>query len=457
MIGLLVFGLGLAVLAALAVLALDLLIRRVEVGAALLLASAVIQAVFISNVPSVVAPGGTRIEVTDAVATLLVAAALARLLRVKRFTPYQRWLLLLGALLLVSLVRGVAAFGVQTSVNDFRNYMFFVGGAVYVATFSASPKVFDRIGKIWLVMSVPMLVLIALRWLAVFGVADVGVPMEQFGNDAAVKVVDGPYAFFLGLAAVLTIPAWQNRDHRSRWVRGLSVIVLIFVIMLNRRTVWVAMIAGLAALMLRNRQLGRRAIWLVIAVAIVAVGLFVALSGEGGGEEPVASSASSTGTLAWRIEGWSELVTSWSKNPANWFVGEPFGSSFARKVEGSKTTAHPHDFYIETMLRAGIAGLLALIAVTAGPLRRLWRMPARDPGLLLGPDVVPALLTMQLIWFITWQPGVEQGLVIGLALALVIPLPGRRALSSRAASASGPHQNPGREAIPPGPAIQHLR
>jgi hypothetical protein len=455
MTGLLMLGLGLAVLAVLGVLALDLLIRRVEVGAALLLASAVIHAVFISNVPSVVAPGGTRIQVTDAVAALLVAAALARLLRVKRFAPLQRWLLLLGALLVVSLVRGVAAFGMQTSVNDFRHYMFFAGGAVYAATFAASPKVYDRIGKIWLVMSVPMLILITLRWLAVFGVLDVGVPMERFGNDAVVKVVDGPYAFFLGLAAVLTIPAWQVRDQRSRWVRVLSVIILIFVIMLNRRTVWVAMVVGLAVLMLRDRRLGRRTIWLVIGVAVVAIGLFMALSGDGSGKEPVAASASATGTLTWRIEGWSELVTSWSKNPANWLVGEPLGSSFARKVQGSETTAHPHNFYIETMLRTGIAGLLAFIAVTAGLLRRLWRMPARGPGLLLGPDVFPALLTMQLVWFITWQPGVEQGLVIGLAMALAIslrvPMP-----FLKTAPASGP-QLPRRAAFPPGPAIQHLR
>jgi O-Antigen ligase len=458
MTGLLMLGLALAVLAVLGVLALDLLIRRVEVGAALLLASAVIDAVFVSNVPSVMAPGGTRIEVTDVVATLVVAAALARLLRAKRFAPFQRWLLLLGALLMVSLVRGVAAFGTQTSVNDFRHYMFFVGGAVYAATFSAAPRVYDRIGKTWLVMSVPMLILIALRWLAVFGVLNVGVPMEQFGNDAVIKVVDGPYAFFLGVAAVLTIPAWQVRDRRSRWVRVLSVIVLIFVLMLNRRTVWVAMVVGLAVLMLRDRRLGRRAIWLVVAVAVVAVGLFVVLSGEGGGgKEPVAQSASATGTLAWRIEGWSELVTTWSKNPANWFVGEPFGSSFARKIEGSEVTSHPHDFYIETMLRTGIVGLVALLAVTAGLLRRLWRVPARGRGLLLGPDVFPALLTMQLIWFITWIPGVEQGLVIGLGLGLAISLRGR-APSLKGASAGGPHQaRPRQTAIPAGPAIQHLR
>jgi hypothetical protein len=43
-----------------------------------------------------------------------------RLLRTPRFDRFQRWLLLLGVLLLVSLVRGVAAFGMQASVADFR-------------------------------------------------------------------------------------------------------------------------------------------------------------------------------------------------------------------------------------------------------------------------------------------------------------------------------------------------
>jgi hypothetical protein len=136
-------------------------------------------------------------------------------------------------------------------------------------------------------------------------------------------------------------------------------------------------------------------------------------------------------------------------------VGEPLGSSFARKVQGSETTAHPHNFYIETMLRTGVAGLLAFIAVTAGLLRRLWQMSARGPGLLLGPDVFPALLTMQLVWFITWQRGAEQGLVIGLAIALAISLRGPVPFLT-AAPVSGP-QLPRRAAFPPGPAIQHLR
>jgi O-antigen ligase len=82
--------------------------------------------------------------------------------------------------------------------------------------------------------------------------------------------------------------------------------------------------------------------------------------------------------------------------------------------------SHPHNFYLETMLRSGVIGLVALIALTAGLLRALWRTPGegRHRG-LLGPAVLPAPVAMQLVWFITWVPGAEQGIVTGLAIALV--------------------------------------
>ena len=37
---------------------------------------------------------------------------------------------------------------------------------------------------------------------------------------------------------------------------------------------------------------------------------------------------------------------------------------------------------------------------------------------MLAPGVFPALLAMQTIWFFTWLPGMEQGIITGLAVAL---------------------------------------
>jgi hypothetical protein len=435
----LLLGPGLLVIAALGVALLELLISRADVAAALVLGSVVVQATFVDRVPSLMLQGGTRVYVTDLVFGLLLAAALARLLRLRRLDRFHRWIVLLGIVLLVSLVRGAAAFGAQASIADFRQYLFFAGTSVYFASFPLSVRLNDRIGRIWLAMTVPMMVLVSLRWLAVFAGIRLGVPTERFGADATIRVIDGPYNFFLASAFVMTLPAWQHGE-RTRWLRWISVLLLLFVLVLNRRTVWLAILVGVAVVVLRDRRLGRRAVALVALGAALTAVAFVSLGGlQEEGSQPLVQSGS--GNLSWRIEGWSELVDVGSRSPTDWAVGEPFGSGFAREVEGTLEVSHPHNFYIETMIRTGVAVLGALIALTAGLLRALWRTPARYAG-LLGPGVLPALLAMQLVWFLTWVPGNEQGIVTGLAIAAAAAHVSRRRLPGPTMPARGRIRQP---------------
>ena len=416
MIGTLLLGFGLLAVVGLGVALLEALIRQAELGAALVLGLMVLQAVLIDRVPALTLPGGIRVVPYDVVFALLLAAGVARLLRMRRFSALQRCVVLLGVMLLLAVVRGMMAFGVEHSVAEFRLLFAFAGGTLYFATFPPSTLRNDRIGRIWLATSIPMMVLVCLRWLANFAGIDLGVPAEQFGADAAIRAIDGPYTFFLAHAAVLTVPFWGLRDERARRLTRLGVVLLLFVVVLNRRTVWLALLAGVAVVMLRNRRLGRRAVVMFAGAAAVTAGVYLALPGLGRESGPVTSSG--TGTLDWRVEGWEGLLATWSKDPVSWLIGQPFGSGFVRRVEGMEVVLEAHNYYLTTLLRTGTVGLLALIVLTAGPLRVLWRAPARGSGELLGVDVFPALLVMQLVWLVTWTPGIEQGIVTGLAVAL---------------------------------------
>src|SRR4029077_15045863 len=129
--------------------------------------------------------------------------------------------------------------------------------ALYFATFPPSRRMNDCIGRIWLALSIPMMILVCLRWLAIFGGIDRGVPPWQFGADAAIKVLDGPYTFFLADAVILTVPFWHLRDRHSRRLTWLGALLLLFVVLLNRRTVWLTIIVGLAVIMVRRRKLSR--------------------------------------------------------------------------------------------------------------------------------------------------------------------------------------------------------
>jgi hypothetical protein len=421
MIELLAFGAGLLIVGAFSVALLEVLVSRADIGAGFVLGGMLLQAVFVERVPSLYLKD-TRIELSDVLFSLVVAAGLARLLRVRRYTRLLRWLLLLGIVAVISLLRGMLTISMQGSVNDFRQYLQFAGPALYFATFPPLAWLSDRIGRLWLGAAGVMLTLVTLRWLDVFAGVHLGVPAEQFGNDTAIRVIDGPYTFFLATAAVLASPSWIQHGRRARRLRWLSVLLLLFVMLLDRRTVWLAMLVGVVVLLLRNHRFGRRAMAMLAGAAIVTSVVFTAFPGSSSEQEPLARSATSTGTLSWRVDGWTELVTSWSENPANWLLGKPFGSGFERQVQGSDVSSHPHNFYIETMLRTGVLGLLSLIALTAGLLRALWRV-GRERGTgepsLFGPDVLPALVAMQFVWFITWVPGAEQGIVTGLAIALV--------------------------------------
>ena len=108
-------------------------------------------------------------------------------------------------------------------------------------------------------------------------------------------------------------------------------------------------------------------------------------------------------------------------------------------MEGSKIDSHPHNFYIETMIRAGLGGLIALIALTVGLLRRLWRVSVGGVG-LFDPSVLAPLLAMQLIWYLTWVPGLEQGIVTGIAIAVAVTGAHKGAAGRLAPATPGPRQ-----------------
>jgi hypothetical protein len=415
----LLLGLVLVLVAATAVVLLEGLIRWPELGAAFLLSATLLNATLDNNVPAAILAGGVRVQVHDAAFALVLAAGILRMLRMHRLAPLHRWVLLLCVMMLLSLVRGAAVFGLQPAIGEFRLFFAFVAGTLYFATFRPSPQLNERIGKLWLAASVPMMILVGLRWLDTLAGIDLGVPKEQFGADAAVKVLDGPYTFFLATAALLTVPYWQLHGDRARRLTRLGVLLLLFVVLLNRRTVWLTMIIGIAVLMVRGRQLRRRTVAIAVGAVLVTVAAYVALGGTSG-EEPVARSALGTGTLDWRIQGWSELLSGLSSSPVQWLIGEPFGMGFTREVQGTQVLGDPHNFYISTLLRAGVVGLVALIALSVGLLWALRRTPAQVGGGLLTPGMFPALLAMQAVWFLTWEPGMEQGIITGLAIGLVV-------------------------------------
>jgi hypothetical protein len=84
--------------------------------------------------------------------TIPASAELMRLYADYLNSVYGARMILLGVVLLVSLLLGVARYGIQASVNDSRQYILFIRAALYMATFRPTVRLYDKIGHAWLII-----------------------------------------------------------------------------------------------------------------------------------------------------------------------------------------------------------------------------------------------------------------------------------------------------------------
>jgi O-antigen ligase len=218
-----------------------------------------------------------------------------------------------------------------------------------------------------------------------------------------------------------------------RWAVGLSGIGLGISFGLMHRSVWVCMIAGivLLALLDQRHRADLARVFSVFAIAgfviLIPLGLlgfldsFVESMGAAFTETTERHSS-----FADRYMGWEVLLGEWwsSGNILTYALGQPFGSGYYRKIAefGSSYSAEytPHNFYVQTLLRTGIIGLLLLVSLIistgAGVYQTLFKMK-KDRGLEFSVGLFLLLsILMQVVFFMAYGARLEQGLLFGLAM-----------------------------------------
>jgi O-antigen ligase len=177
----------------------------------------------------------------------------------------------------------------------------------------------------------------------------------------------------------------------------------------QQRTVWAATLAGMAGFVLATRRSAntdrRSAVRMLVGGATAAtVVLLVAAPSDlrRSLSESTSSISTDSGTFGWRVDGWLDLLDTYS-------VGSPAGSGFGRTVFGREITVSPHNMYLTVLISLGALGLAALIVAYLTAFRRTRRGPARG-----------------LIWFITvysigYQIDPSLALLLGALLASSLP------------------------------------
>jgi O-antigen ligase len=210
---------------------------------------------------------------------------------------------------------------------------------------------------------------------------------------------------------------------------------------LQHRTVWVVAAVYLGLTALRKGAYRRHAIVSLGLMVLLGSVIGLGLLGENlrdsmltSVEEPFRSNAS---TIAWRVEGWRMLLGGQDRlNVLDFIVGAPLGTRFLRLVFGSWVDVTPHNYYLQTYLRVGLVGLASLLVMYGTMIASLQRagrqLATKDDAFWL----LSVLLVGQLVFFVTYGPNYEQGILLGAALAMCVRMPRRDIRTSREGSES---------------------
>ncbi len=336
------------------------------------------------------------------------------------------------ALVAVSVARGIGDFGFQTAFNESRPYVCFLAAVLYVVT-SDLGKQADRFAAVtWTVLACVFTLFCLGRW-STTGITSSSASMLVNGQVVSGRPVSAATALVIAQAGILLLTmCWRRRR-----LLALAVGLLLVVLLLQHRTVWVVTVVAMVAyLVLGGRAAGRQRL---LVGAVVAFGGALAFLGYSAfslstqvGHDLQSSYTSMSGpqsSFAWRVTGWRDLLSE-PRGLVDTLLGHPFGTGFARLINGHIVNVSPHNWYLQTFLRIGLVGLLTMVGVY---LRALVALRSGSRADLL----CRLVLLTQLIYSITYAPSMEQGVALGLVLwhlrsrGAVAPPPVPQARTSR--------------------------
>jgi hypothetical protein len=387
-------------------------------GTGLVLSLFALEAAFIS-LPGIAL--GIFLYPQDLVFGLLFITAVLRQLLRPRWSRIDLGWMLFVFIVFLSFVRGLSVYGAKGAGTDFRGYFYLVAGALYLRSFALTEKRQRHILDQMLLAAWALLVLAVFRW---------SVDLLHFGSQPwrdlsgnRFRVLTSHQALFLAAVFIAALHRQLGKQPSRRW-RYSSVVLLPAILLLQHRSVWIASLVGVfATFLFAGRRRGRAATVIAsvsVASAVVALTFFGSdISEVGLSLSTSAQSAFSStgGTFVWRIEGWQALLETGTRSATDNLIGQPFGSGFLRYVRGARIEVQPHNFYVQTFLRAGGVGLLALVVACGSLVARAFAWRTNHYGDVGYPRLFGIFILMQLTYWIAYAPSYSESVLLGLSLS----------------------------------------
>ena len=348
---------------------------------------------------SLVKTGTTHIYPANAVAVIMLIVTAIYLIRQPPPARIMFPLAVAGGMFTVNLALGVGAFGLQHAINESRTWLYFLTTTAFVvAVGSWTP----RFWRPWFLLALGM---IGLAWLGVarHGVHSASSQIVINGQLADGRPLDSAGAAALAFALIVLLGS-RTISSRRKIIFGTAAICTLIVV--EQRTVWavlaVAFLIWAAASLRRHgtAQHRRLAATGVAVLSTVAVALVAGVASGNVFDQSLSETTAKHSTFQWRVVGWADLLHT-EHSAAELLFGFPFGTGYRRIIDGQVITVSPHSFYVATVLRLGLIGLVALAFLYWN----VWKYRHQAAAALGISSLTVALLLIALLVFsFTYQP-----------------------------------------------------
>jgi len=357
---------------------------------------------------------GISIYPMDFISGLLMVTGTLGFVSNKRriHTPHISFFLCIIVMLIMLLI-GINRYGLEKAINSARVYIYFYSIAFYVLSLDLNKYSFVSFLRVWAWISIILVSIFSVRLVLVLLGIMSSISWQSVGGEN-LRVLSAGNSLFMFQGLIL---AWFSRVYswKMPFKKFLSVVLLPIIFFLQHRTVWVVAIVSLALLFLTEKKIKSmffskvfQTFVLLSIVALVLVGGSLVSS--------LRESSSNSNTWLWRLESWRSLLGMFvSSSIFSQVFGHPFGIGYFRDLFDITTTVQPHNFYVQNLWDFGITGLLLFLCSYGLLLNNLRKtIPDKHINKLLF-----VLIIGQLLFFITYAPYFEQGIVIGIAFNVI--------------------------------------
>ena len=357
---------------------------------------------FATTIPldtSLVKAGSTHIYPADAVAVVLLIVTAVYLIRQPPPARIMFPLAVAGLIFTVNLALGVAAFGLHQAVNESREWLYLLTTTAFVI---ATGPWTSRFWRPWLAFALGAIVL---AWLGVarHGLHSATSPIVINGQLVDSRPLNSAGAAALAFALIVLLGS-RTISSRRKVIFGTAAICTLIVV--QQRTVWAVLAVTFlvwAAASLRRHGTGRHRRLAATGVAVlstVAVALAAGVATGNVLDRSLAETTSRHSTFTWRVIGWTDLLHS-DHSAAGLLLGFRFGTGYRRIIDGQVILASPHSFYVATLLRLGLIGVVALAFLYWN----VWKYRHQAAAALgISPLTVALLLIALVVFSLTYQP-----------------------------------------------------